>query len=177
NTNFGIAPMSKAPGNVDTVHQIKVTRNNEAADASFVLSPITTNVPGGLWAADGNSKDVNAPSLIENALIGFEIAPAKPPVLGHTKSIPRGELNYTTHPIPDAYSDDTIHTFKASVPSPGDDPVANNNLWTRIQKEIHTNPTRDQMLADLGFGKADFDIGEPFTVDAAYAPSYGALSS
>lgn len=176
NKDFGIAPMAKNASKVDTFHQIKVTRNNLPAESSFLLSPIKSNVPGGLWAEE-NSSDVNAPGLIENALIGFEIVPAKTTLPGHTKPIPREKLSYTTHAVPNAYKDDAIRTFSATVPSPGDDPVANNNLWTRIQKEIHTNTTRDQLLAELGFAKADFDIGEPFTTDAAYAPSYGALSS
>ena len=169
NKSFGIAPMAKGANAVDTFHQIKITRNNLSADSSFSVSPIKSNVPGGLWAEE-NTQDVNAPGLIENAVVGFEIVPATSSVPGHTKSIPRGKLAYTTHPVPNAYKDVAIRTFSA-------DPVVDNNLWTRIQKEIHMNTTRDQMLADLGFAKADFDIGEPFTTDAAYAPSYGHLSS
>ena len=173
NKDFGIAPMGKSQ--VDTTHHIKVTRNNQPADQSFKLSPIQASLPGGLWATE-NSADVNAQSLIENALVGFEIVPAKSPVPGHTAPIHRKQLAYTTQDMVDAYNDATIQKFKATAPSPGDDPVENHKLWTRIQTEIHTNPTRDQMLAVLGFDKNDLDIGEAFTTDAAYAPSYGTLS-
>ena len=175
NKDFGIAPMSKDNSQVDTFHQITVTRNNQSEDASFLLSPIQSNVPGGLWANE-NSTDVNAPHLIENAVVGFEIVPAKPPVPGHTKAIARDKLSYSTQAVASAYSDDPIQIFKATVPSPGDDPIANYDLWTRIQQEIHTNTTRDQILAALDFTKADLDIGEAFTTDAAYAPSYGSLT-
>jgi hypothetical protein len=136
--------MGKGEDAVGTSHYIKVTRNNQPADSSFVLSPILTKVPGGLWAAEGNSDDVNAQSLIENALVGFEILPAKTSVPGHTQSIPRSQLCYNApHNMNGAYSDADVRNFKAAVPSPGDDPVGNANLWARIQKEIHTNTARD----------------------------------
>jgi hypothetical protein len=178
NKEFGIAPMGKTSAQVGTSHYIKVTRNNQAADASFVLSPVVTKVPGGLWAAEGNSDDVNAKSLIENALVGFEIVPAATTVPGHTQSIPRSQLCYNApHNVSGAYSDATVRNFKQSpdVPVPGDDPAKNASLWGRIQTEIHANNTRAQMLTALGFTKTDLDIGEDFTSDAAYAPLYGSL--
>jgi hypothetical protein len=175
NTDFGIASMGKDESHVNTSHQIKVTRNNKPADASFLLSPVLSSVPGGLWANE-NSSDVNAHSLIENALVGFEILPAKPPVPGHTKSIARDLLEYTTHDMGNAYSDNEIHAFTATEHNPGNNPADNERIWSLIQTGIHTNATRDQMLGVLGFNKTDLDIGEAFTTDAAYAPSYGTLS-
>ena len=173
NKDFGIAPMGQH--DVDTSHHITVTRNNQPADASFKLSPVQASVPGGLWAHE-NSTDVNAHSLIENVVVGYEIVAAKPPKPGQTAAIDRELLSYTTHDMENAYSDSVIRSFSGK-PSPGDDPVENNKIWTQIQTEIHTNPTRDQMLKAMGFARTDLDIGEAFTVDAAYAPSYGVLGS
>ena len=75
-----------------------------------------------------------------------------------------------------AYTDHAINTFTATVPNPGNDPVANRAVWNRIQTEIHGNTTRVAMLAAMGFADTDLDIGEPFSTDAAYAPRYGSLS-
>jgi hypothetical protein len=167
NKDFGIAPMGKH--DVDTSHHITLTRNNQAADASFKLSPIQASVPGGLWAHE-NSMDVNAHSLIENVVVGYEIVAAKPPTPGQTAAISRELLSYTTHDMENAYSDSVIRSFSGNA-SPSDDPAENNKIWTQIQTEIHTNPTRDQMLTAMGFARTDLDISEAFTVDAAYAPS------
>jgi len=174
NTNFGIASMDKRNGQVKTFHQIVV--KGPSAESSFVLSPIRSHVPGGLWAEE-NSADINAELLIKDAVIGFKIAPAKPTVAGHSKSIQRDCLSYTKHTMGSAYTDHAIHTFTSTMPNPGNDPAANNHIWTRIQADIHSNTTRDKMLAALGFARTDLDIGEPFATDAPYAPGYGLLSS
>ena len=174
NTDFGIASMDKDKDKVQTFHQITVTRDGQAAESHFVLRPIHSHVPGGLWAEE-NSSDINAKRLIENAVIGFEIVPAKPPGSGHTQPINRDLLKYTTHVMGDAYADHAISPFTSTVPAPGNDPAANRALWNRIQSEVHENTTRNAMLVAMGFAETDLDIGEPFTTDAAYAPSYGAL--
>ncbi|HEY0038459.1 MAG TPA: DUF6603 domain-containing protein, partial [Longimicrobium sp.] len=176
NTAFGIAPMDRAQGAVGTFHQISVTRDGDAADASFVMRPVLANVPGGLWA-EANSLDVNATPMIEQAPVGFEIVPAGPPVPGHTNAIDRTLLTYTTYAMESAWAPGAVPAFAASVTSPGDDPAGNEALWTRIQTEIHTNATRDAMLAALGFAPAELDIGQSFTIDSAWAPQYGALAS
>lgn len=174
NKSFGIAPMSKGKDSVKTFHQIKVTRNGQPAEAQFVARPISSHVPGGLWAEE-NSADINAPRMIENATVGFEIVAAKSPTSGHTQPIKRDLLNYRTQPMDNAYTGQAIKSFTA-LPGPGDDPAGNRDLWNRIQKEIYTNATRDAMLDALGFDKTDLDIGEPFAADEAYAPSYGSLA-
>jgi hypothetical protein len=175
NTDFGIASMNKGKDAVQTFHQITVTRNNEATESQFVARPILKHVPGGLWA-ENNSGDVNAELLIENATVGFELVPANSPVSGHMQPIKRDLLKYTTHSMDNAYTDQAIKTFTATAPDPGDDPVANAAIWDRILREIHANTTRDAMLASLGFARTDLDIGEPFVIDSAYAPSYGSLT-
>lgn len=174
NKDFGIAPMSKGKDSVKTFHQIKVTRNGQPAEAQFVARPINSHVPGGLWAEE-NSADINAPRMIENATVGFEIVAAKSPTSGHTQPIKRDLLNYRTQAMDNAYTGQSIKTFTA-VPGPGDDPALNRDLWNRIQREINTNATRDTLLDALGFDKTDLDIGEPFAADEAYAPSYGSLA-
>lgn len=175
NTDFGIASMDKGKDKVQTFQQITVTRNGKAAESQFVARPIHSNVPGGLWA-EKNSSDINAGLLIENAMVGFEIVPGKSPVSGHTQPIKRELLKYNLQALDNAYTDQSIKTFTATVPDAGDDPDANRALWDRIQREIHANTTRDAMLDALGFARTDLDIGEPFATDAAYAPSYGSLS-
>ena len=168
NTDFGIAPMDKSKDKVKTFHQIVVTRDGQPAESQFVARPIYNDVPGGLWA-EQNSTDINAKRLIENATVGFEIVPGKSPTPGQPQTIKRDLLKFTTHVMDNAYTDQSIKTFTAKVPKPTD-------VWDTIQKEIHTNTTRDAMLAALDFAKNDLDIGESFATDAAYAPSYGTLS-
>ena len=173
NVDFGIASMDMGSALVQTFHQITVTPESQALQ--FVARPILKHVPGGLWA-NSNSSDINAELLIENAIVGFEIVPANPSVSGHTQPIERDLLKYTTLAVDNAFVDDAINTFTATGPKPGDDPEANRALWERIQGEIHMNTTRDAMLAAMGFSNTDLDIGEMFSTDAAYAPSYGSLS-
>lgn len=140
NNDFGIAPMDKAKDKVKTFHQIVVTRDGQPAESQFVARPIYNHVPGGLWA-EKNSTDINAQRLIENATVGFEIVPGKSPASGHTQPISRDLLKYTPHDIDGAFTDESIRTFTATVPSPKDDPAANRALWDRIQKEIHATTT------------------------------------
>jgi len=173
-TDFGIASMAKNSQQVETFHQISVTRDGQGAETEFLVRPIKADVPGGLWAEE-NSDDVNAQALIEDAAHGFEIVPAKEPTPGHTKPIDRSLLAYTTLVMGEAWEDDANQSFSRTVVDPGDDPAANEAVWKRIQSEIHDNPTRDAVLAATGFGSEDVDIGESFLVDTAYAPAYGAL--
>jgi len=170
NNDFGIASMNKGSGAVKTFHQITVTPD---VQSQFVVRPIVSHVPGGLWATS-NSDDINAELLIENALIGVEIVPGLPSVAGGSRNIERKALSYTTYKMTKAYADNGISGFTATS-DPGDDPAKNRQLWQQIQGEINKNTTRDAMLAAMGFAASDLDIGEPFTSYAAYAPSYGHL--
>lgn len=171
NKDFGIASMNKGSGDVQTFHQITVTPD---VPAQFVVRPILSHVPGGLWATS-NSDDVNAELLIENAMVGVEIVPGQPSAAGGSQTIERKALSYTTYPMANAYTDNAISSFTVTGSDPGDDPAENRKLWQTIEGEINKNPKRDAMLAAMGFAAADTDIGEPFTNDAAYAPSYGHL--
>jgi Family of unknown function (DUF6603) len=175
NTVFGIAAMDKGNDQVQTFHQITLTGDGPSIASQLAIRPILQHVPGGLWA-EHNSSDVNATLMIENTIVGYEIAPGEPPISGHTQPIKRDLLQFTPQTVDHAFVDDAIGTFAASVPNPGDDPAANLALWNRIQAEIHSNPTRDAMLAAMGFGAGDLDIGASFGAAAAYAPSYGALN-
>jgi hypothetical protein len=170
NKDFGIASMNKGSGAVQTFHQITVTPD---VQSQFVVRPILSHVPGGLWATS-NSSDINAELLIENAMVGVEIVPGQPSVAGGARNIERKDVSYTTYKMTSAYVDNAISGF-TTVSDPGDDPTLNRDLWKRIQGEINKKPTRDAMLAALGFAATDTDIGEPFTSDAAYAPRYGHL--
>ncbi len=176
NTVFGIAPMSKGDSQVATFHRITITRNGVSAEAGFAMRPIQRHVPGGLWA-QANSSDVNAPSLIENAAVGFEIVCGAPPIAGHTSAIQRELLAYTTYPMQNAWTASSIAAFGATIPDPGDDPAGNSAIWNRIQTEIHLNPNRDAIFQNLGIDFGLLDIGEDFTVDSAFAPLYGVLAS
>jgi hypothetical protein len=141
------------------------------------MRPIQKHLPGGLWA-EANSADVNAPALIENAVTGFEIVCAKPPIPGETGAIDREKLDYTTYPMADAWSGSAVAPFhQTTIPDPGNDPNGNLAVLNRIQSEIHVNLVRKSILEDLGFDLDLMDIGEDFSVDAAYAPMYGVLAS
>src|SRR5215213_3227374 len=171
NKNFGIASMNRDSDQVQTFHQITVTPD---VQSQFVVRPVLSHVPGGLWA-ESNSSDINAELLIENAMVGVEIVPGQPSVAGKSRTIERKLLSYTTYPMANAYADNAINKFTATPFDPGDNPAENRDLWGRIQSEINKNTMRDAMLAAMGFAVADLDIGEPFTSDAAYAPRYGHL--
>jgi hypothetical protein len=177
NANFGIASMHKGSASVETLHQITVTRESVPAESSFELRPIMSHVPGGLWA-EKNSDDLNASRLIENAVIGFEIIPAKKePDKTTPIKIDRKVLSQPSDVVPNAYSDLKIGSFsETEKPAHPDDPAANRRLWKIVQSEIHNNPRRDAMLSAMSFAKTDLDIGEPFDDDSAYAPHYGVLA-
>lgn len=170
NNDFGIASMNKGSSAVQTFHQITVTPD---VPGQFVVRPILSHVPGGLWATS-NSQDVNAELLIENAMVGVEIVPGQPSIAGGSNTIERKALSYTTYKMANAYVDNTIGSFTVES-DPGDDPAKNRDLWQKIQGEINKKPARDSMLGALGFAASDTDIGEPFTSDAAFAPIYGHL--
>ena len=170
NKDFGIASMNKASEAVKTFHQITVTPD---VQSQFVVRPILSHVPGGLWATS-NSDDVNGELLIENAMVGVEIVPGQPSIAGGSREIERKALSYTTYKMTGAYTDNAISSFTAAS-DPGNDPTRNRDLWQQIQGEINKNTTRDAMLTAMGFAAGDLDIGEPFTRDAAYAPRYGHL--
>ena len=175
NIAFGIASMDKGDAQVQTFHQIIVTGDGPSIASQLAIRPILQHVPGGLWA-EQNSSDVNAALLIENTIVGYELVPGAPSVAGHTQPISRDVLKFTPTTLDHAFVDDTIGSFAATVPSPGNDPTANLALWDRIQKEIQAKPNRDAMLVAMGFSAADLDIGMPFGAAAAYAPGYGALT-
>jgi hypothetical protein len=182
NTTFGIAPMGKGDAQVETFHQIRVTRDGVSAEADFQMRPIQKHLPGGLWAettADfvKTPADVNASALIENAVTGFEIVCGKPPIPGETGAIDREKLAYTTYPMANAWSGSAVAPFHATIDDPGNDPNGNLAILNRIQGEIHVNSVRNSILEDLGFDLDLLDIGENFSVDAAYAPMYGVLAS
>ena len=175
NVDFGIASMEKSKDQVKTFHRITVLRDGKPAESQFVARAIHSHVPGGLWA-ENNTTDINAERLIEKAMVGIEIVPHETSVSGPAKPIDRDLVKYTTHSLNKAFKDQAISTFLATGDDPGDDPKANRDLWDDIQKEIHDNTTRDAILESLEFVVADIDIGEKFSTDAAYAPSYGSLS-
>jgi hypothetical protein len=176
NTIFGIAPMAKGNAQVATFHRICITRDGTPAEANFQMRPIQKHLPGGLWA-DANCDDVNAPALIENAVTGFEIVCGKPPIPGETGAIDRANLTYTTYAMANAWSGSAVAPFYQTIPDPGNDPSGNLAILSRIQSEIHVNSVRNSILEDLGFDLDLLDIGEDFSVDAAYAPMYGVLAS
>ncbi len=182
NVAFGINPMHKGSAAVHTSHQIKVTLCDQAKtpmEKHFLLEPIKSSVPGGLWASenwtDKNVPSINAERLIEKAASGFAIVPDATHVVGPIKSLERNSVAFVTELQKNAYADGALKAFTA-LPGPGDDPDANEKLWKQIQGEIHANTTRSAMLSSMGFAEP-LDIGELFVTDTAYAPSYGSLSS
>ncbi|MFZ1463988.1 MAG: DUF6603 domain-containing protein [Anaerolineae bacterium] len=184
-TDFGIAPMGVNPGELTTVHTIRMTRDgNAGAEVFFRCEPIFKKVPSALWDEprfEGPGEEflrkpeVNPErQLVSGVLGGLEVLPA---VLLHpsvTLPVERGELQYDTDRIADAYQWQSIPIFEA------DEQAGWRKVNETIQKTTETDAgsahreqpwqVRQRLLRELGLGGETVIFGQPADQYALDAP-------
>ncbi|MEW9552243.1 DUF6603 domain-containing protein [Nonomuraea sp. NPDC050783] len=93
-TPFGIAPCGIAGGFAST-HTITITRDGAPAEASFVFTPVTKDLPAALWGGE-LTPSLAKPSLVAGLLTGYVITAAPPVEAAHPASLPAGALTQAT---------------------------------------------------------------------------------
>lgn len=156
NTHFGARSMGIKDDDLETTHNIKITRNGVDVNKSeFSFEPATQQIPTGLWgdARVTMSRSTerllppqpNEQQFLENTLSGFRILPGNPPKPGNTQSIDVAKLQYDIVPIKDAYAWKNISAFGANSAS-------DESRKTTMKNSIaSTSNKRNQLLQSLGF--------------------------
>jgi hypothetical protein len=113
----GVAPMNLRNDVFTASHDIVIKRNgkrctfrpdgltNEEAaehDYDFMLIPVRRPSPAGLWG-NAFTVDVNECSVVDDALTGYQVVPAKHPDGGNTAAIERDKLAFDTETMEGAY--------------------------------------------------------------------------
>ena len=147
---FGIRSMGIAASTLQTKQQIKIDKEGTPVERDFNFEPIYKKAPTAMWgSSDGRIKipDVNEARFVgdgKNPLFGFKITPTHLPKPGKTNDIPAENLQFETHPIPDAYAWNDIKQFLAT--SQNDEARRDT-----IRHNISSSQTRDDILEQLGF--------------------------
>lgn len=157
NTHFGARSMGVSDGDLETTHNIRITRNGtEVSKSEFSFEPATQQIPTGLWG-DAKVKnttsgerllppETNEQQFLDNTLSGFRIVPGKPPAPGNTQSIEVTKLQYDIEPTENPYAWKNIPVFLAnSAP----DESRRNTIKNSITST--SNNRRNQLLESLGF--------------------------
>jgi len=157
NTHFGARSMGVSDGDLETTHNIQITRNGaEVNKGEFSFEPATQNTPTGLWgdarvtSSRGTERllppEANEQQFLDNTLSGFRIVPGKPPAPGNTQSIEVTKLQYDIEPTKNPYAWKNIPAFSAQS-------AADANRRTTIKNSIASTSTnqRNQLLQSLGF--------------------------
>lgn len=157
NTHFGARSMGVSDGDLETTHNIRITRNGTDVNKSeFSFEPATQQIPTGLWG-DAKVKnttsgerllppETNEQQFLENTLSGFRIVPGKPPAPGNTQSIEVTKLQYDIEPTNNPYAWKDIPVFLANSAS---DESRRNTIKNSIAST--SNNRRNQLLQSLGF--------------------------
>ncbi|WP_447002265.1 DUF6603 domain-containing protein [Saccharothrix isguenensis] len=101
-----VGPMGiKLPGH-DGAHlkstlTIAITRGTESMAHHFAFTPVLKHVPAGMWGELGEHlrPDPNDPTLVDDALVGFEIRPAVAPLEGSDPAT-AGDLTLFQYHLP-----------------------------------------------------------------------------
>ncbi len=157
NTHFGARSMGVSDRDLETTHNIRITRNGtEVNKSEFSFEPATQQIPTGLWG-DAKVKnttsgerllppETNEQQFLDNTLSGFRIVPGKPPAPGNTQSIEVTKLQYDIEPTENPYAWKNIPVFLAnSAP----DESRRNTIKNSITST--SNNRRNQLLESLGF--------------------------
>jgi hypothetical protein len=157
NTHFGARSMGVSDGDLETTHNINITRNGSQVDKSeFRFEPVTQKAPTGLWGdarvttSRGTEKllppEANEKQFLENTLSGFRIVPGKPPKPGNTQNIDVAKLQYDIDLQGNSYAWKTIPAFEPNSAS-------EETRRTTIKNSIAStsNHQRNQLLQALGF--------------------------
>lgn len=124
-------------------------------------------MPAALWG-DALQPNLNGGKFIDNALSGFELTPAKPPLAAATHAIARNKLQYDTTPVESAFYFESAERFM----------VAQGNGKSLIDQTILTQQTcaaRNSVLAALGFntGETLVQVGPNLGDSFIKAPQVG----
>jgi hypothetical protein len=125
-SDFGIASMGVVRGDFKSVHSISITRDGKEGKQFFRCEPVFKNVPAAMWGepdfVEGSAEaflkkpEVNPKrQLVSGVLGGFEVLPAVPPHPLNTLPIERGELQYETDRVANAYRWEAIPVFRIQV--------------------------------------------------------------
>lgn len=157
NTHFGARSMGVADSDLETTHNIKITRNGtEVNKSEFSFEPATQQIPTGLWG-DAKVKnttsgerllppETNEQQFLDNTLSGFRIVPGNPPAPGNTQSIEVTKLQYDIDTTENPYAWENIPAFVATS-------ALDESSRTTIKNSIAStsNNRRNQLLQSLGF--------------------------
>ncbi|NUO79045.1 hypothetical protein HUU05_03135 [candidate division KSB1 bacterium] len=147
-SSFGVGPMAlKASDLANACHSITVQREGSPANDDFAYQPVLKKIPAALWG-ETLQPNLNGGKFIDNALSGFELTPAKPPLAAATHAIARNKLQYDTTPVESAFYFESAARFT----------VAQGNGKSLIDQTIlaqQTCSTRDSILAALGFNTSE----------------------
>lgn len=171
-SSFGVGPMALKAGDLaKACHSITVQREgspaNSPANDDFAYLPVLKKMPAALWG-EALQPNLNGGKFIDNALSGFELTPAKPPLAAATHTIARDKLQYDTTPVESAFYFESAARFT----------VAQGNGKALIDQTIlaqQTCATRNSMLAALGFntGEALVQVGPNLGDSFSKAPQVG----
>lgn len=157
NTHFGARSMGISDRDLETTHNIQITRNGTKVDKDeFSFEVATQQIPTGLWG-DAKVKDTpsgerllppetNEQQFLENTLSGFRIVPGKPPAPGNTQSIEVTKLQYDIEPTNNPYAWKNITAFPAKS---AQDESRRNTIKNSIAST--SNNQRNKLLQSLGF--------------------------
>ena len=156
-THFGARSMGIKDDDLETTHNIKITRNGvEVNKSEFSFEPATQQIPTGLWgdARVTTSRSTerllppepNEQQFLKDTLSGFRIVPGNPPKPGNTQSIDVIKLLHDIEPIKDAYAWKNIPTFGANSASDESRKATMKNSIASTSKN-----QRNKLLQSLGF--------------------------
>ncbi|MCB9232932.1 MAG: hypothetical protein H6581_14810 [Bacteroidia bacterium] len=92
NQEIGIAPMGKdqSAWNLSR-YRISVKKGEQAVEGEFGFEPVYRNLPAALWGQN-LKPDLNAPAMVQDTLVGFELKPLARPESASTVAVPAAEL-------------------------------------------------------------------------------------
>ena len=161
-TTFGIAPMDVNNENFTeskysiSLVKIKEDGREETQGSNFECTPISKNIPTGLWG-ESNSNNPNRERFINNVLSGYKIKPANPPTPGETQLIERKNLAYDTEFIDNAYQWHAVATFSNSEETNED--LRERNIGESITSK-DVQEARNKLLTSLGLSATSIDLEE-----------------
>lgn len=169
-SEVALRPLERGHPNQVT-SDITLTISGELENKDFHFEPILKKMPASLWDApipSNGSKpgkpDLNGQQFIEDALAGFTLRPKAPPMLGHSHTISRDKLQYTTHNVADGFHYEQERDFVPQIDrqTPADAYI-NAHILDRGVKA-----TREDLLTALGFQLDTFGLDIDNTIADAF---------
>lgn len=161
-TSVGIGPMGVAPGELTSGLAIAVDREGTPDDDVWNATPVTGNVPSGVWRQTSN--DLHADALVADALTGVTVVPA-PPTPDQTLPVSLDALLDDDPPV--------LGFAWSAVTAPSGDPFDQSTAMQTLRATIAAPATaavRTEILAALARQHLDVatsvDVA-PLAADAA----------